>query len=567
MQPLLFAAFIASFALSSACGDDDDGGKLDSGKLDGDAGGDSALPAVDAADARVPTVDGSGSALEVNTSKGRVRGTVTAGTRQFLGIPYAAPPVGDKRWKAPEPPAAWTETKEATSYGAICTQLTPNNSSFEAASGEDCLSLNVWVPEVAPSEPLPVMVWIHGGAYIFGSGGPPYNGETLVREGNVIVVTMNYRMGELGFLVHPAITAEARAANAPTANFGLLDQRLAMQWVRDNIAAFGGDRNNVTIFGESAGANSICLHLISEGSRGLFDRAIVESGLCMKPLFTLAEAEVAGERYATRIGCTDPAQVLSCLRQQSARAAIELRVRTSDRPSAPGGLFYQDLSTTESIVPVIDGVVLREQPEQAFAAGRFNRVPILHGITTSEGSLFHEGVLGDKPPTSTEQYQTLLGYRFAARAPEVFARYPDLTKLSEVTSEALFRCPARRMANYLSAASVTNYLYRFDLTVQVPFPQLQGKAFHSAELPYVFGNDYLLGSVPVDNRPIAVLMRAYWTSFAKGGDPNSARTPVAWPAYTPTGGAFLNFAPTISTGSDWGGACTTFWDGLPVLPP
>lgn len=557
MDRSLQAALAASLVLGAACGDED--GPLDAGhegswQPDGGDGG-------------VPPDDGGGDPLEVTTTQGRVRGIESMGARAFLGIPYAAPPIGDKRWKAPEPAAPWSETREATSYGSLCTQLRPNNAAYDSDSGEDCLSVNVWAPLTPASVPLPVMVWIHGGAYIFGSGGPPYNGETLVREGNVIVVTMNYRMGELGFLAHPAITAEARAESAPAANFGLLDQRLALQWVRDNIAAFGGDAANVTLFGESAGANSVCAHLVSEGSRGLFQKAIVESGLCMKPFLTLAEAEAKGQAYAVAKGCTDPAQALSCLRQLTTQQLLEHRLTSPTKPPSPGGLFYQDPTTAFAMQPIIDGTVLPEQPEQAFAAGRIAKVPVLHGINSAEGALFHEGVLGDKPPTSAAEYEQILSYRFGARAADIVARYPELAQLTDVTSAALFVCPARRMANHLSAAGVTNYLYRFDLPVDIPiFPVLQNRAFHSAELPYVFGNDYLLGKVPDAHKDEAMQIRAYWTQFAATGNPNSTRT-VHWPAYAPATGAFLNLAPTIGAGMDWDSACADFWDGVPVSPP
>ena len=552
LRPWTCVLCIAALTLVAGCGDDGGAGAL----VSLDAATDASAPASDAG-----TLD----PLEVQTTKGRVRGKLSLGSRAFLGIPYATPPTGDKRWRAPQPAAAWTETLNAISYGPICLQNTPDNSAFDATSSEDCLTLNVWAPETPASEPLPVMVWLYGGAYLFGSGGPPYNGETLVREGKVVVVTLNYRMSELGFLAHPALSAEARAANQPTSNFGLLDQRLALQWVRDNIAAFGGDRENVTLFGESAGANSVCLHMVAQGSRGLFHKAIVESGLCMKPLTTQAEAEAQGLRYATQQGCTDPATVLSCLRERMPKALLTYRIGPAS--ALPRGwLFYADLSSFFAMSPVIDGVDLVEQPEQAFAAGRIARVPVLHGINTSEGSLFHSGVLGDAPPVNAAEYQQLLHNRFGDKAAEVYAHQPDPTKLTDATTDALFVCPARRMATYLSSAGLPNFLYRFDLGVVSLFPALNGIAFHSAELPYVFGNDYLLGALPPANKPIASAMRGYWTQFAAHGDPNSSATVVPWPAFTSAAGGFLNLAATITPGSAWDPDCAAFWDGIPVVP-
>ena len=536
---------LLSISLGAACGDDPTL-SVDAGTVLPDAG-----PQSDAAaDAGTPAD------LTVSTAQGSLHGKLSSGVRAFLGIPYGAPPVADQRWREPSPAPSWTGTREATAYGASCAQ---NASGGMPSSAEDCLFLNVFTPELSPSAPLPVMVWLHGGAYVFGSGGPPYQGDKLVQNGNVIVVTVNYRLGSIGFFAHPALTAEAAQRGKAPGNFGVLDQRLALQWVRDNIAAFGGDSSNVTLFGESAGANSICLHLMSEGSRGLFQRAIIQSGLCMKPALTLKEAETAGERYATAMGCTDPEHMLTCLRALSSSA---ITAGPTTDVLTPGGVFYQEAGKSV-YAPMVDGTVIKEQPEAAFAAGRIAHVPVLHGTNTNEGVLFHAGVFGDVAPKDMTEYEAALRMRFGDRAPDVAARYPAMN-LVPVTTDSIFRCPAVRMASYLTAAGVPNYLYRFNLALETPVPSLVGQAFHSADVPYVFGNNYSLGSVPADRATAVQTVMAYWTRFAKAGDPNAPGAQTTWPAYDAQK-PHLNLEVPFSVGQDWGADCD-FWKDIPVAP-
>jgi len=284
---------------------------------------------------------------------------------------------------------------------------------------EDCLTLNVWTPaNRPPGAKLPVMVWIHGGAYVFGSGGEPYNGEKLAQAGNVVVVSFNYRLGALGFMAHPALGTRVSGTDTPPANVGLLDQQLALRWVNDHIAAFGGDPQSITLFGESAGANSVCAHLMAESSRGLFQRAIVESGLCMKPMLTLEAAETLGSSFATAMGCEgSPDEALSCLRALTPQA-----IQTGPaRERLPGGVFFQPSSEQYAFSPIVDGTLLTEQPEPAFAAGHFARLPVLHGANTAEGALFHAAPLGGVQPEDDAAFMAALTVRFGARAADVAA--------------------------------------------------------------------------------------------------------------------------------------------------
>lgn len=535
------------------------------GADESESGGDGGL------DAGEPSPDASADAslavppLVIPTTHGQVEGFVSEGVRAFLGIPFALPPEGDRRWKAPEPAAPWQGVRPAKAYGPSCAQNAPSGLTFDEASREDCLYLNVWAPITASATPRPVMVWIYGGAYVFGSGGPPYNGEKLVLQGDVIVVTMNYRLGPLGYMAHPGISAEADRLGGAKANFGVLDQRLALEWVRDNIAAFGGDPSNVTLFGESAGANSVTVHLRAAGSWGLFQRAIVESGSVMVPSLDLSEAEAQGSRHAAASGCTqsDPAQALACLR---ALPAARITQRSGPLPAA-GGIFFQESASNAIYLPVIDGQILKEQAESAFREGRVARVPVLHGVTADEGLLFHIGIFGDRPPASLADYQAALANRLRPTdVPKVVERYPSFdTGLIHITADAVYRCPATRMAKYLSDHDIPQFVYRFALPIDAPLPPLRGKAFHSAELPYVFGNSYLLGSIPVTEAAFSPVIMGYWTRFARTGDPNGEGAPT-WLPYSSTDPVHLNLADPIVQGDDLAAGCA-LWDTIPISAP
>jgi para-nitrobenzyl esterase len=507
--------------------------------------------------------------LDVTIDQGDLRGYLSEGVRAFLGIPFGATTGGDARWTGPAPAPGWSGVRDATELGPPCAQLNPTGTAFDATSTEDCLTVNVWAPAGPPEAPVPVMVWIYGGAYQFGSGGPPYNAESLVSAGNVVVVTFNYRLAAMGFFAHPALTEAAQAARVPPANLGLQDQQLALRWVQDNIAAFGGDRGNVTLFGESAGANSTCLHMVSESSRGLFHRAIVQSGLCLKPMLTLAEAEAKGARYAEAMGCTDPAEVLTCLRQLDMETV--LTGPATAPPRIPGGLFYQDALEQLGFQPIVDGTLVAEQPAEAIAAGRVGDVAeVLHGATTDEGALFHVPPLGGDQPADDTEYEAALANRFGAHAAEVAAQYPVsdypsyAEALSAVTGDAIFRCPAIRMAELLHAAGRTNYLYRFHLPVTSVFEGLSGRPFHSADIPYVFGHEYLLGSVPPEHAGASAAIQGYWTRFAASGDPNGGGAP-SWPVFDDAAG-HLNLDSPMSAGSDWRADGCDFWDAIAIVP-
>jgi para-nitrobenzyl esterase len=476
--------------------------------------------------------------LEVQTDKGVVRGASMDGVRIYKGIPYAAPPTGENRFKAPQPAAAWTETLVAAQPGNVCPQVSPSTRMF--AGAEDCLFLNVFAPDPMPAEPLPVMVWLHGGAYVFGSGSDEsYNGSHLVKRGNVVIVTLNYRLGALGYLAHEGLSSSD--ASMASGNYGLLDQRAALQWVKANIAGFGGNADNVTIFGESAGGRSVCWHLVAPGSAGLFHRAIVESGYCMKPTYARAEAEAQGGRFATALGCTDPLMATTCLRSKTPEEIV-MASQGSATPS-PGGIFYQDRSAGFAFEPTIDGVNITGQLADLLAGGGAAAVPVLQGANTDEGILFHVAVLGNVTPVMTEEeYLAALTVRYGAEnAALIVAQYPVAdfmddpnAAISAVSGDGTFLCPARQAAKLLSArAGASTYLYNFGVPLDVnpALPALANLVFHSAELPFVWGNPYALGMVPAAAQPAADALQDYFLQFARTGDPNTATSAVQWPVY------------------------------------
>jgi len=503
--------------------------------------------------------------LEITTDKGAVMGVSANGVRVWKGIPFAAPPTAENRFKPPQPVAAWTMTRDASMPGNICPQNAPSRGYL---GEEDCLYLNVFAPDPAPAMPLPVMVWFHGGAFVFGSGSDmAYDGSNLVKRGNVVIVTVNYRLGALGYLAHAGLaTAES------SGNYGLLDQRAALTWVKNNIATFGGDAANVTIFGESAGGRSVCWHLLTSGSHGLFHKAIIESGFCNKPTYSKADAEAQGARFATAVGCTDEAMAATCLR---GKPAMELVTAAVSMDPTPGGIFYQDRATGFAFEPTIDGINITEQPGATLAAGTgVAAVPVLQGANSDEGILFHVTVLGNVVPVMTEEeYVAALAQRYGQDAAAmIVAQYPIAdfgddpnAAITEASGDGVFLCPARQTAKLLAARTgASTYLYNFSVPLAgIPVPALEGTAFHSGELPFVWGNPYALGSVPPDKQAIADGLQDRFLQFARTGDPNPMGAMPAWPAYTADNDTLLSFGDTITTVMSHRKEQCDFWETVP----
>jgi para-nitrobenzyl esterase len=454
----------------------------------------------------------------VGTSDGPVRGLETAAGIEFRGIPYAAPPVGPLRWRPPRPVAHWSGVRDATRFGSPCAQ---NASAFGTAStSEDCLFLNVsTTPGALKGPKRPVMVWIHGGSLNVGEG-DGYDPATLVRDG-VVVVTINYRLGALGWLAHPAL----RDGDGAAGNYGFMDQQAALRWVRRNIHAFGGDARNVTIFGESAGGLSVLAHLVSPASRGLFAKGIVESGNYAPTLASQSAAEAAGRAFATDAGCAD--QAAACLR------ALPVSTILASESHGVGG--YQ---------PIIDGKELTQSIRPALDKGEFNRVPVMVGSNRDEWRLIVaiEELLGS--PVTAENYQDKIQSDLRVTpsvAASIAARYPlsaypsPSLALGAAGTDRVYACTADAADRSLSKY-VPTFAYEFndENAPQVFLPPVSFPygAAHASEVPYLFA--HVFGTAPAlspDQRQLADTMERYWTGFARRGLPSSAGGPF-WPRFT-----------------------------------
>ena len=461
----------------------------------------------------------------VRIDNGLVRGAGAAGVSTFLGLPYAAPPTGNLRWRPPRPAAAWSGVRDATQFGPSC----PQAASPFAPPGpfsEDCLYLNVYTPASVErgGGGRPVLVWIHGGGLTQDSG-RNYDGTKLAADGTV-VVTINYRLGALGFLAHPAL---ASRPGGPAGNYGLMDQQAALRWVQRNIARFGGDPHNVTIAGQSAGGLSVLAQMVSPGARGLFQRAIVQSGTFALNQRPLATAEAAGQTFATAVGCPD--QSAACLRSVPVASLV--------------GKFGVE------IPGVVDGAVLTQPIGTALARGQFARVPVINGITHDEELLFVDGLKltvsqGTNVPLaapldgSSANYQADIAQALGvspARAAAIAAEYPlsaNPTRPDEVfglaVSDASFACPALQVDRWTAARGVPTYAYQFNDDKAPGFGL--GQATHGAELPYLFDLPNTPVTLDPDQQALAASMRADWARFARTGDPSSRALP--WPTFNGT---------------------------------
>ncbi len=438
----------------------------------------------------------------------------------YKGIPYAAPPVGEFRFKPPQPPAHRTGTLEALQFGPSCPQVEILGSGGRSQSfSEDCLTLNIWRPQ--KSGTFPVMVWIHGGGYIVGAGNyEMYHGANLAAKHNVVVVSINYRLGALGFLALPELAQED--PNGSTGNYGLFDQVAALEWVRDNIANFGGNPKNVTIFGESAGGGSVCELLVSPRAAGLFHRGIIESGSCDFSQ-TLEEGYAYGRKFAASAGCTD----------EDARACLR---------TLPAEKLITRISMKLNYLPTIDGYYLTDRSIDLIAQRKFNRVPVMIGTNRDEGNY----ILIFKPLSlfaSKKKVIKLVKQALGARADEILAMYSfDDYRIPVLLSSAIrsdgFGSRGFDAAEKLSA-HVPVYYYRFDWDEQ-RLGRIMG-AFHGLEIPLVFGNLSL--HFPASNlrlvmtkkaarkaEPLSEQMMTYWSNFARTGDPNGAGL-TEWPKY------------------------------------
>ena len=504
--------------------------------------------------------DDGGDGLTITIDTGTVAGTQSGNVRAFRGVPYAASAVGANRFRAPQPAEHWEGVRDAIELGAQC----PQSLSLAGRSEEeDCLFVNVWAPTGANK--LPVMVWLHGGAFILGSGGDKYYDGAVLASHDVVVVTLNYRLGMFGFLSHPALRTDDPAY--PTAgNYGLEDQRAALEWVQRNIAAFGGDPKHVTLFGESAGGYSTCVHYLSSRTAGLFEAAISESGLCSSPVLEIprATAEAQGMTLAEGLGCpgTDAAAI-ACLRTKPV-AALLAATPLPANTDPPGGPIYQAKILPGSL-PSVDGYVIEKPLAAEIATRAFEKRPLILGNVKDEGTLFHSLLFAQEVPDEAA-YRAALATRYApAVVDQIVAMYPVATygsanrALAEVTGDALFMCPSRRTARALAAAGAPVYRYSFERALEQPFTANLG-VFHSSELPFVFGNDtFPLGRIG-SSAELSTTMQQYWTQFAKTYDPNVSGA-IEWPTYD-TSDKLLIFDTPMRASNGIKSTQCAFWDAI-----
>lgn len=448
-------------------------------------------------------------APRVRTTQGVVAGARSDDVERFLAIPYAASPVGGRRWRPPGPAPRWQGARDASVMGPACPQpVRPAAVAGGVADrqSEDCLQLNLWRP--AGARRLPVLVWIHGGAHVIGSGTfPVFDGTALARQG-LIVVTINYRLGLLGYFAHPSLTAEL-PKDAPLGNYGLMDQIAALQWVQKHIADFGGDPRQVTVMGESAGAISTMTLLANPRARGLFARAILQSGIGLLDPATLEQQEAAGIAAAERAGLPKTADA-DALRVLPAERWVEALGQRS------GG----------AVNPFIDGRLIREPPWSAFQRDAAIDVPMLVGANSNEASvLLAMGV----PPAAALRY---VGGDMAAARAAYGAGLDEAEMARQVLGDAWFVAPARWLAS-VTARGAPTYLYHFNYVASGRRAASKG-APHGSEIPYIFGTlDYLkkvVGPASPEDRAFSRGISACWASFAKSGRPDCALVP-AWPRY------------------------------------
>lgn len=473
----------------------------------------------------------------VKTDAGSVSGFAQNGLRVYLGIPFAAPPTGDLRWRPPAPVQPWDGVKATITYSPACPQPAAASPGTPVNMSEDSLYLNLWTPARSADEKLPVMVFFYGGAFgkIAGSM-PQYNGTALAQKG-VVVVTTNYRVGALGFLAHPQLDSES--PHNSSGNYGLLDQQAAMKWVQRNIGAFGGDPSRVTVFGQSAGGESILIHLVSPESRGLFQQAIVESGTFwtngaeIDALYPKATAEQLGETFTQSLGYSGP----DAIRQMRNLSYQEI----ADATPWPASSFQ--MVNSRHFEPTIDGWIVPDAPEELFRLHRENPVPLIIGSNADDGT-----TLAADANMTVPEYGTFIRNRFGTDADTVLAKYPANStaevqvQLEQIMTDYDFTDAVKFVAGSMADLNPNTYRYQYSYVL----PGQPYGAFHGSETLLLFKVPKTLDPV---TDSVSENLIDLWTRFAKTGDPNGGMN-VTWPHYTREEGQYLdiNDTPTVMSG-------------------
>jgi para-nitrobenzyl esterase len=485
----------------------------------------------------------------VRVEGGLVQGAYEDGLTVYRGIPFGAPPVGDLRWRAPQPVEKWDGVKETVKFAPACIQgimMGPGGSG--TAPSEDCLYLNIWSPAKSPGDRVPVFVWIYGGGFAGGATSiPTFSGENLARKG-VVLVSIAYRVGQMGFFAHPELSAETK--NRVSGNYGLLDMIAGLEWIRKNIAAFGGDPDRVTIFGESAGGIAVSMLCASPLAKGLFHGAISESGGSFGPprpdplpgenMRRLADAERAGEETLKAAGVASIAEA----RKLSPEKLSGGGGRGRGGPPARGGGGPPGLSYW----PVIDGWAIPDDQYKLYEAKRYNDVPVLIGYNSDEGLSF-------SPPATPEDYISNVRSRFGPFADKLIAAYPPGKEKVAKTARDLMRDAAFGWQTWIWARLQSKtgkskvFYYYFDQHPDYPAdsPQAGQGSPHGQEVAYVFQHLNPDQKSSESDEAISEAMASYWTNFAKFGDPNGPGLPE-WPAFSDAGPVLMYFARTPHTG-------------------
>jgi para-nitrobenzyl esterase len=467
--------------------------------------------------------DGADAAPLVRVEQGRVRGTVQDGTAMFYNLPFAAPPVAERRWRAPQAPAHWRGVRDASKPGVACAQeLTRGEPASAAGVSEDCLYLNVFTRSVEARKRSPVMVWIHGGSFRWGSGATPaYDGSALARAG-VVLVTLNYRLDRFGRFAHPALSRSQ--AGEPLGNYALMDQIAALHWVRRNIERFGGDRNNVTIFGCSAGGVSVDFLMAAPGARGLFHRAIAQSGSVVPEgerrlahrTSRFPALEQDGLDVAKYFGIAEDETTVARLRALSAQQLLGYPQKDS------------------SMNPVVDGRVIPGDPARAFAAGRQAPVPFMSGATSWEASLIKPFLL---------PLAAVLLNQPRAEAEAAYRTTDEQILKEQYFGDGLFLSSAYFLAGQMHRVGQSGYVYYYSYVNEVQRGAAPG-AYHCSETPRVFGTEWRGEPATARDRAMGDTLRRYWTQFARSGSPQVEGLP-AWPAHTLAAPALLELGDEI----------------------
>jgi para-nitrobenzyl esterase len=498
----------------------------------------------------------SADSLIVATDKGLVKGTQAGTGFAFLGIPFAAPPVGSLRFMPPQPAASWSEVVDATHFGNSCAQWDPLAGGVSGS--EDCLTVNVWTPALpsCSSTPLPVLFWIYGGADLLGSSAQPdYVGQELANANHAVVVSFNYRVGALGFLALPELAAAT--PEHTTGNNGLLDAIAALRWVQGNIAAFGGDKARVMLYGQSAGAIDTCALVASPLTHGLFSSGLMESGNCAAE--SLSYRYPRGTAVADTVGCGGAQDVVGCLQAAPLKTIVQ----------NAGGTFVGSLVTQVITTSVdgsriedlafgatVDGYVLDDTPQATIQAGAHNHIPLVIGTNAREFSkLVSPTLFPQIAGVDCTEYAAAITAGFSNIAVPILHTYPcDASDPSSgyqqfvaVLTDAFFTCPSRRALRG-AAATQSEPVYRYVYT--------HGKAGHSDEVPYVFGT---LANATPDETTLSQHMQAYWVNFAATGDPNGAGLPM-WTAYNADADNALQLDTPIGDMAQFGESGCAFWD-------